>query len=104
MGVHIVQVFIRWAINKEKGLFWGPNSMVPQPRDLRISGRIFATSSMFGERPAGDRWTYFEKFDYLAVFWGVMIIGLSGLMLWLPDFFTSFLPGWVLECGLCGSQ
>jgi len=24
-------------------------------------------------------------------------IGLSGLMLWLPEFFTLFLPGWVLN-------
>jgi len=97
MGVHIVQVFIRWAINKEKGLFWGPNSMVPQPRDLSDFVANIRYFLYFGERPSGDRWTYFEKFDYLAVFWGVMIIGLSGLMLWLPDFFTSFMPGWILN-------
>ena len=46
-----------------------------------------------GERPAYGRWTYWEKFDYLAVFWGVAIIGASGLMLWFPEFFTNFLPG-----------
>jgi cytochrome b subunit of formate dehydrogenase len=97
MVVHIIQVFIRWAINKEKGLFWGPNSMVPQPSDLKDFWANIRYFLYVGKRPAGDRWTYFEKFDYLAVFWGVMIIGLSGLMLWLPDFFTSFLPGWVLN-------
>ncbi len=50
-----------------------------------------------GPRPALDRWAYWEKFDYLAVFWGVAIIGFSGLVLWFPGFFTSFLPGWVLN-------
>ncbi|MGI9246419.1 MAG: cytochrome C, partial [Steroidobacteraceae bacterium] len=40
---------------------------------------------------------YWEKFDYLAVFWGVAMIGLSGLMLWFPAFFSRFLPGWVLN-------
>jgi cytochrome b subunit of formate dehydrogenase len=50
-----------------------------------------------GERPAYGRWTYWEKFDYLAVFWGVAIIGASGLMLWFPEFFTQILPGWLIN-------
>jgi cytochrome b subunit of formate dehydrogenase len=97
MFVHIADVFVRWAIRGEKGMFWGPNSMMPQPKD--VSDFIGNIKYFFylGERPPGDRWTYFEKFDYLAVFWGVMIIGLSGLVLWFPGFFTSFLPGWTLN-------
>ena len=31
-----------------------------------------------GPKPQFDRWTYWEKFDYFAVFWGVFIIGVSG--------------------------
>jgi cytochrome b subunit of formate dehydrogenase len=50
-----------------------------------------------GPKPQFDRWTYWEKFDFLAVFWGMFAIGLSGLMLWFPEFFTIFLPGWVLN-------
>ena len=44
-----------------------------------------------------DRWTYWEKFDYWAPFWGVTIIGGSGLMLWFPDVTASILPGWVFN-------
>lgn len=94
---HLGNLFIRWAVKRERGLFWGPNSMVPQPKDI---ADIFANFRYFlylGKRPDSDRWNYIEKFDYLAVFWGVMIIGLSGLMLWLPVFFTSFLPGWTIN-------
>ena len=50
-----------------------------------------------GPRPKFDRFTYWEKFDYLAVFWGVAIIGVSGLVLWFPTLFTFFLPGWALN-------
>jgi len=46
-----------------------------------------------GEKPKYDKWTYWEKFDYFAVFWGVTIIGSSGLILMFPEFFTRFLPG-----------
>lgn len=50
-----------------------------------------------GPRPEYGRWTYWEKFDYMAVFWGVGVIGISGLMLWFPEFFTKFLPGWLIN-------
>jgi cytochrome b subunit of formate dehydrogenase len=50
-----------------------------------------------GPRPKFDRWTYWEKFDYWAPFWGVTIIGVSGLIMWLPGFFGTFLPGWIFN-------
>jgi cytochrome b subunit of formate dehydrogenase len=53
-----------------------------------------------GKKPQFDRWTYWEKFDYLAVFWGVGIIGLSGMILWFPIFFSQFLPGWAINVAL----
>jgi len=51
-------------------------------------------------KPEFDRWTYWEKFDYFAVFWGVFIIGSSGLFMWFPTFFTRFLPGWLINIAL----
>ena len=46
-----------------------------------------------GPRPEYGRWTYWEKFDYFAVFWGMFIIGSTGLLLWFPELFTLILPG-----------
>ena len=94
---HLGSLFVRWAVRRERGLFWGPNSMVPQPKDVMDVLANFRYFVYLGKRPESDRWNYIEKFDYLAVFWGVMIIGVSGLMLWLPMFFTSFLPGWAIN-------
>ena len=53
-----------------------------------------------GPKPQFDRWTYWEKFDYFAVFWGVFIIGVSGLIMWFPQFFTRFMPGWMINIAL----
>ncbi len=50
-----------------------------------------------GPRPEYGRFTYWEKFDYFAVFWGVFVIGSTGLLLWFPEFFTRFLPGWAIN-------
>ena len=34
------------------------------------------------------------------MFWGVAIIGASGLVMWFPAFFTRFLPGWMINVAL----
>ena len=48
-------------------------------------------------KPQLDRWTYWEKFDYWAPFWGVTIIGGSGAMLWFKGLTATYLPGWVFN-------
>jgi hypothetical protein len=53
-----------------------------------------------GPRPRFDRYTYWEKFDYWAVFWGMGIIGASGLLLWFPVFFARIVPGWVFNVAM----
>jgi cytochrome b subunit of formate dehydrogenase len=94
---HLGYVFFQTMIRKQRGFFWGPNSLVPQAQDFKDIWANFKYFLYLGPRPRLGRWTYWEKFDYLAVFWGVAIIGLSGLIVWLPNFFTQFLPGWTLN-------
>lgn len=81
-------------------VLFGPDSMVPTLQDLR--DLIDHNKWFFGKgpKPQFDRWTYWEKFDYFAVFWGVAIIGASGLIMWFPEFFTRFLPGWIINVAL----
>ncbi|MBK8857893.1 MAG: hypothetical protein IPN11_09510, partial [Opitutaceae bacterium] len=76
---------------------FGPDSMVPSLQDWRD---FVAHQKWFfgkGPKPQFDRWTYWERFDYFAVFWGIFMIGVSGLILWFPKFFTLFLPGWIIN-------
>jgi len=96
-AVHLFMVFRDVLFRKEKGYFWGWRSMTPQLKDLQDLWANLKYFFYLGPRPQLDRWSYWEKFDYLAVFWGVAMIGVSGLMLWFPDFFTKFLPGWALN-------
>jgi len=80
-----------------KELLCGPNTLMLTLRDLR---EFIGTMKWYlhkGPRPNYGRWTYWEKFDYLAVFWGVAVIGMSGLILWFPVLFSHFLPGWVIN-------
>jgi cytochrome b subunit of formate dehydrogenase len=84
-------------VKKESGYFWGPRSMVPQPRDLLDLWAMVKFFLYIGPKPKFDRFTYWEKFDYMGVFWGVAVIGISGLVLWNPTIATKLLPGWALN-------
>ncbi len=83
---------MRW-----REILLGPDSPIPNGRDLKDLWGMFRWFFGLGKRPTFERWTYWEKFDYWAVFWGVAIIGCSGLLLWFPEFFCRFLPGQVLN-------
>jgi cytochrome b subunit of formate dehydrogenase len=75
----------------------GPNSMLFNRQDLRDFVGNIKWFLGKGPRPHYGRWTYWEKFDYFAVFWGIFVIGISGLMLWFSEFFTRFIPGAALN-------
>ena len=45
------------------------------------------------QRPQFDRFSYLEKFDYWAVFWGIAVIGGSGLILLFPVQAAGLLTG-----------
>ncbi len=76
------------------GLIFNPNGLMFTWTDVK---EIFGSIRWFfglGPRPKYGRYTYWEKFDYFAVFWGVAVIGSTGLVLWFPEIFTRLLPGW----------
>jgi len=97
---HLYYVVRKVVFERNFSILWGPESMVPRKEDIIDLFNMFRWFFYLGPRPKLDRWTYWEKFDYFAVFWGVPVIGLSGLMLWFPTFFTSFLPGVVLNLAM----
>lgn len=51
------------------------------------------------KRPEHERFHWREKFDYWAVFWGIPVLGITGVFLWFPELTTRFLPGWVVNIG-----
>jgi cytochrome b subunit of formate dehydrogenase len=98
--IHLKDIFTRAFVNREKGVFWGSNSMVANWKDVKD---LFGHLRWFvglGPRPHFDRYAYWEKFDYWAVFWGMIVIGFSGYAMWFAPFFARFLPGWALNAVL----
>ncbi|MGA7538322.1 MAG: cytochrome c3 family protein [Steroidobacteraceae bacterium] len=90
---HLCYLGWRVLVKKQRYRLFGEDSLVPNWTDIKDIGRNFLWFLYLGPQPKMDRWTYWEKFDYWAVFWGVAIIGVSGLLLAAPVFFTRFIPG-----------
>jgi len=80
-----------------KKMLFGQDTMLFNKKDLKDFIGNFKWFLGLGSRPKFGRWTYWEKFDYFAVFWGIAVIGSTGLTLWFPEIFTLFLPGWFIN-------
>ncbi|BAX79136.1 hypothetical protein [Labilibaculum antarcticum] len=101
-GYFVFHLFSLIKSKRKMGFGWsqfifGKHSLLFNRQDAKD---FWASMKWFvgrGERPNYGRWTYWEKFDYLAVFWGVAIIGFTGLVLWFPEMFTKFMPGWLIN-------
>jgi cytochrome b subunit of formate dehydrogenase len=74
-----------------------PLSMLPVPKDaLDIRDNILFMLGVTKERPKFDRYMYLEKFDYWAVFWGIVMMVGTGFVFWFPVFFANYAPSWVI--------
>jgi cytochrome b subunit of formate dehydrogenase len=98
--IHVGDIFRRGVIQRQRGLFWGPNSLVPNGKDFVDLYQHARWFLWLGPRPKFDRFAYWEKFDYWAVFWGMAIIGLSGYAMWFAPLAARIIPGSWLNIAL----
>lgn len=101
-AVSVVHLADQRRRKRKSGLTWyqyitAPDNLMFNWSDLR---EFIDSMKWFlgrGPRPNYGRFTYWEKFDYFAVFWGMVVIGSTGLLLWFPEFFTRLLPGQLIN-------
>lgn len=79
------------------GRLFGPESLFFNLKDWEDLKGMIRWFFDRGEMPRFERWTYWEKFDFFAVFWGMFVIGFSGLVLWFPEAFSYVMPGWMIN-------
>ncbi|MBI2953925.1 MAG: hypothetical protein HYY30_06395 [Chloroflexi bacterium] len=78
-----------------------PLQIIPNLKDFKDAIQQFGYFLGLNDKPPKfDRFSYLEKFDYWAVFWGIAVIGGSGLILMFPVWATKFLPGQIIPVAL----
>ncbi len=71
--------------------------MVMQPKDFKEMAHLMGWLLFLKKkRPDGARFTAEEKFEYFGVFWGVILLGTTGLVMWFNAYASRFIPGRVL--------
>jgi cytochrome b subunit of formate dehydrogenase len=75
----------------------GPDSLVPNGRDIRDFFKMSSWFIGFGRKPGFERWAYWEKLDYWAFVLAATLIGSSGLAYWFPNVFCLVFPGSILN-------
>ncbi len=68
-----------------------PKDVIDVIQNMKYFLRLSDQKARFG------RFSYIEKFDYWAVYWGVVVMVGSGLLLWFQDITLQFLPKFVLD-------
>ena len=90
---HVVYMVFKLLTGRMK--FDPLTTIVPVPSDITNAIQNMLYFIGLGKtKPKFARYNYIRKFDYWAVFWGMAIIGLSGLILTFPTQASIFLPQW----------
>lgn len=87
---HVLDLLVRW---KRQGFKLRSLTMLPNFKDVRDF--IATTLSYVGlsrKEPRNDRFQFRQKMDYLAEYWGVPIMVLTGFVLWFPTYWGDRLP------------
>ena len=85
---HIIVVGYKLYVQRKQA------TMVPGIKDAKDAAQWFGFNLGFvRNHPKMPRYNFAEKAEYLAMLWGLILMGLTGLMLWNPIATTNLLPG-----------
>ena len=77
---------------------WNFMQLIPGPKDAKDMVQMLKFFvGRTHEHPKFGRFSYVEKFDYWAVYWGMVIMVGSGCFLWFESVSLSLFPKYVLD-------
>ncbi len=90
IAVSLVHLFYIIFTRPGRYNFW---NMLPGPSDLEdVYHNIRYFLGFQKDKPRFPRFSYLEKFDYWAVYWGCVVMILSGAVLWFQTDAMRFIP------------
>ena len=72
--------------------------LLPEPKDATdVASVLRYYLGLGGAKPEFKRFTYAEKAEYWALVWGVIVMAVTGVMLWAKMSVSDLLPRWWLD-------
>lgn len=98
---------LRHALQKRNGGRVGLIQAIMQmpmfvgPKDLLKANQLLAYLLFLRKKPPRfDRFSIDQKFEYLGVFWGTMLLGVTGIVLWDAEFGSQLASGRLFSLAL----
>lgn len=74
-----------------------PGDLLPTWQEVRDAGQMLQYLLFLrNDKPKFGRYNFEQKVTYWFIFFGILIMGISGFIIWFPIWFTGFLPGGVV--------
>lgn len=113
LAVHVVYILWTMARARRRARLAGEPLRLRQsiaslplwigPRDLLDFVHLLAhLLGLRRERPSFGRFSIKEKFEYIGVFWGTLLLGATGILLWKVQMSSHFVTGRALNFALIG--
>jgi cytochrome b subunit of formate dehydrogenase len=94
LAVHVVYLLALLDWRHPLRSLLSPDALVYHWRDVVDFFRQLRWVVLGGAAPRFERWGWWEKFDYWAVWWGLVIVGSTGLLVYDPVLSADYVPGW----------
>ncbi|MBI4911297.1 MAG: cytochrome b/b6 domain-containing protein [Acidobacteria bacterium] len=80
---------------RDRKILW---HLWPNLQDAKdILGMIKFNLGLSGTRPTFDTFSYAEKMEYWAYWWGTVVMAVTGILLWAENWSLRYLPKWVMD-------
>ncbi|HAX97765.1 MAG TPA: hypothetical protein DCY12_02415 [Candidatus Atribacteria bacterium] len=93
--LHIL--FLAYHKLVKKGRIFGPQSLFPSLKDFQDIYQNILYIFGKGAPAKYNRFSYLQKVDYWAVLLGMQSMGITGIIMWYPEYFASILPGFFVN-------
>ena len=88
---HLIRILVMMSRRKL------PGDLLPTVQDLRDAGQMIQYLLFLRkDKPKFGRYNFEQKVTYWVVFFSILLMGVSGLIVWFPVQATQFLPGGVV--------
>lgn len=95
IGVGVYHMFYVTFSKDGRHNFW---ELFPRIKDVTdVCHNVWYFFGFSKTPPKFRRFSYIEKFDYWAVYWGTVIMIISGLMLWFANKTMAILPKYAID-------
>lgn len=92
---HLVYLYSHYRSGKRN------HPMLPKLKDAADVWQLMLYYfGIASKKPEFEQFSFIEKFDYWAVFWGVAMMGVSGLVLMFPTVITRLFPALAVKISL----